>query len=73
MARVPLVFNTEHYFVLAPAGERGSLVVHGLLAHGLGAPLAATTIDWATRTHFEDMNLALKERTEKMNGAGDGQ
>ena len=69
--RVPLVFGTEHYFALAPVGERGARLVHGLLAYGIGAPLAARTIERATRTHFDDMNQALKERTEKMNGGGD--
>jgi hypothetical protein len=45
--------------------------VHGLLAYGLGAPLAARTMARATRTHFDNMNQALKERTEKMNRKGD--
>jgi hypothetical protein len=71
--RVPLVFDTEHYFAIAPVGERASLVVHGLLAYGFGAPLAARTIDRVTRRHFDQMNLALKERTETMDGGGDAQ
>lgn len=71
--RVPLVFDTEHYFAIAPIGDRRARLEHGLLAYGLGAPFAARAIDRVTRRHFDEMNQALKERTEKMNGGGDGQ
>jgi hypothetical protein len=71
--RMPLVFDTEHYFSIAPAGERRSRLVHGLLAYGLGTRLAARTIDTVTRPHFDQMNQALKERTEKMDSGRDCQ
>lgn len=57
---MPLVFDTEHHFAIAPIGERRSRLVHGLLAYGLGARLAARTIDRVARPHFDQMNQALK-------------
>ena len=64
--------DTEHYFSIAPLGDRGSRLEHGLLAYGLGTALAARTIDRVTRVRFDQMNHALKQRTEQMNGGRHG-
>jgi hypothetical protein len=69
--RMPLVFDTEHYFVISPLGERRSRLEHGLLAYGIATPLAARTIDRVTKEHFEQMNRALKRRIEQMGTGGD--
>jgi hypothetical protein len=64
--RLPLVFDTEHYFAIEALSSRTSRVDHGLLAYGLLAPLAARTIHRATKRHFEKMNEALKQRVETL-------
>ena len=68
--RLPLIFDTEHYFAISALGQRGSRLEHGLLAYGLGTPFAARTIDQVTRGHFDEMNRALKQRTEQMDTGG---
>src|SRR5579859_4225402 len=60
--RMPFVFETEHYFAIDPLGEGRSRLQHGLLAYGIGTPLAAKGIDLVTKEHFEHMNRALKRR-----------
>jgi hypothetical protein len=64
--RVPLVFDTEHYFSIEALSSRTSRVDHGLFAYGLLAPLAARTVHRVTKRHFEMMNVALKQRVETM-------
>jgi hypothetical protein len=63
--RLPLVFDTEHYFSVSAIGSRGSRLDHGLVAYGLGTPLAARTMNRVTKRHFELMNHALKRRVEQ--------
>lgn len=68
--RVPLFFDTEHYFSIAAVGHRRSRLDHGLVAYGIGAPLARRTVHRVTKSHFEKMNRALKERVEQTASGG---
>lgn len=60
----PLFFESEHVFIIEPAGT-GSRLTHDMLFYGLLVPLARTRIKRSIEGPFVLMNRALKERVEK--------
>lgn len=64
----PGVFESEHYFILEPAGDGKTRLVHGMDCHGLAVPLMGKMTEKSTRGPFGDMNRALKERAESASG-----
>jgi hypothetical protein len=59
---LPGLFDGEHYFLLAPDGERTTLV-HGEDFSGLLVGILGGALD-ATEKGFQAMNVALKTRAE---------
>ncbi len=57
----------EHFFLLRPAGEGRTRLVHGANIQGLFVKLAGHTLTLATRASV-GMNIALKERVEQGRG-----
>ncbi len=73
--RLPGVFDFEHYWELEPAAGGGTKLRHGLVLRGLLAPLLWNYMERTSRAPFEAMNLAHKERAEKLareRGGGSG-
>jgi hypothetical protein len=66
---VPLLFESEHIFIIEQAGEGRSRLIHDMIFYGLLIPLARSKIVSTVKGHFNDMNLALKDRVEQ-NQAG---
>ena len=60
----PLFFESEHCFIIEPAGS-GSRLTHDMLFYGLLIPLARARIRRSIEGPFNLMNRALKERVEK--------
>ena len=61
----PGLFDGEHYFGLVPAGDGSTQFTHGERFTGLLVPLFCGTLDRGTKTGFEAMNVALKQRLER--------
>jgi hypothetical protein len=61
----PLFFESEHIFIIEPAGA-GSRLAHDMLFYGMLVPLARARIRKSVAGPFELMNRALKERAEKI-------
>ena len=62
---IPGLFNGEHYFLLAPAGERATRFTQGEKFSGiLVTPFEKRGMLKATQQGFEAMNAALKARAE---------
>lgn len=60
---IPGLFDGEHYFLLQPAPDRGTTLVHGEHFRGILLPLLAGALK-KSLVGFERMNLALKARCE---------
>ena len=65
---VPLLFESEHIFIIEQAGKSRSRLVHDMIFYGLLIPLARSRIVGTVKSHFNDMNMALKERVERTSG-----
>jgi hypothetical protein len=63
------VFDGEHYFRLTPEAAGSTALIHGERFTGLLVPLLRGSLDRDTRSGFEAMNRALKQRVEQ--GVGD--
>ena len=59
------IFDGEHYFCLAPSGAGSTEFTHGERFTGLLVPLLRGALDRDTRSGFEAMNRALKQRVEQ--------
>lgn len=63
---LPGIFEGEHYFRLTPDDASGSTeLIHGERFTGLLVPLLRGSLDRDTRSGFEAMNRALKQRVEQ--------
>lgn len=62
------LFDGEHYFILTPAADGTTQFTQGEFFTGLLVPIFRGTLDRGTRTGFEAMNLALKERLARLAG-----
>jgi hypothetical protein len=56
------LFDGEHYFKLVPGDGGSTVFTHGEDFAGLLVPLFRSTLDGKTKTGFEAMNNALKQR-----------
>lgn len=63
---LPGLFDGEHYFRLEPIGTTRVRFVHGEAFSGLLVGLAKDSLLEATREGFDEMNRALKRRTESL-------
>lgn len=63
---LPGLFDGEHYFRLEPIGKSRVRFVHGEAFSGLLVGLAKDSLLTATREGFDEMNRALKRRTESL-------
>ena len=63
---VPGLFDGEHYFRLEPIGTSRVRLRHGEAFSGLLVGLAKDSLLTATRDGFEEMNRALKRRSESL-------
>ncbi len=61
----PLLFESEHIFLIENAGT-GSRLIHDMLFYGLLVPLARGRIVRSVEGPFVLMNNALKERAENI-------
>lgn len=61
----PKLFESEHTFILEPKGDGTIHLDHDFIAYGLLTPLARKRVEASVIGPFEDMNRALKERSEK--------
>jgi hypothetical protein len=61
---VPGLFDGEHSFTIDPVAEERVRFVHAERFTGLLVPLAAKMLDQDIRRGFEEMNRALKLRSE---------
>lgn len=61
---VPLLFESEHFFIIGGKPDEKSRLEHGIVYYGLFVPLVGKRLERATRGPFEEMNRALKERAE---------
>lgn len=66
---VPKVLESQHYFTIEPRPEGGVSLDHGMDYYGLLIPLLGGRLEALTRGPFEDMNAALKERSEGKQGS----
>jgi hypothetical protein len=62
---LPGIFDGEHYFCLASSGAESTEFTHGERFTGLLVPLLRGALDRDTRSGFEAMNRALKQRVEQ--------
>jgi hypothetical protein len=62
---LPGIFDGEHYFRLASGGAGSTQFTHGERFTGLLVPLLRGALDRDTRSGFEAMNRALKQRVEQ--------
>jgi hypothetical protein len=62
---LPGIFDGEHYFRLASGGAGLTEFTHGERFTGLLVPLLRGALDRDTRSGFEAMNRALKQRVEQ--------
>ena len=62
------LFDGEHYYGLAPMADGSTLFTHGEHFRGLLVRPFRSALDGRTKSGFEAMNLALKQRIE--GGAG---
>jgi hypothetical protein len=63
--RIPLVLDSEHYFILEELPEGRTLLRHDMIFFGLIVPLISRIIHEKTVVPFTLMNRALNERVEK--------
>jgi hypothetical protein len=61
----PKLFESEHTFVIEPKGDGTIHLDHDFIAYGLLTPLARNRLETSVIGPFEDMNRALKERSEE--------
>ncbi len=61
---VPGLFDGEHFFELHETGSERTRFVHGERFSGLLVAFAKSSFEGPTRSGFERMNRALKERAE---------
>ncbi len=61
---VPGLFDGEHTFTVLPLGENRVRFVQREAFKGVLVPLFARSLEANTQRGFEEMNRALKERTE---------
>lgn len=62
---IPGLFNGEHCFTIEALDEKGVRFVQHEKFTGLLVPLMARSLDRDTKSGFEAMNRALKERAER--------
>jgi len=63
---IPGIFDGEHSFVIAPAGENRVRLIQRETFNGLLVPFLGSLLH-NTKQSFDKMNLALKERVEQAN------
>jgi len=62
--RVPLLFDSEHYFIIEQAGKDKISLTHNMVFFGLMIPFVKRLIRKKTLDAFNLMNRALKEQAE---------
>lgn len=58
------LFESEHIFILQQMDENKTRLDHDMIFSGLLIPPVKNILEKATRQPFEDMNRALKQRSE---------
>lgn len=58
------LFDGEHYFMLNENGDGTTTLIHGEFFSGLLVDMFAKTLDTKTKSGFEKLNDALKQRAE---------
>jgi hypothetical protein len=66
---LPLLFDADHLFTVAPRGAAGSQLVQQEQFSGLLVPFFRGSLDRGTLPAFQAMNTALKDRAEKATAA----
>lgn len=61
------IFDGEHYFILSPNEQGGTLFEHGEIFSGLLVALVKNKVIPNTTQGFKTMNEALKQRVENLN------
>ena len=64
----PLLFESEHVFIIEPAAKGGCRLTHDMIFYGLMVPLLKRWIARSVEAPFDLMNRALKAQAEKSNG-----
>jgi hypothetical protein len=59
------LFDGEHYFVLNENGDGTTTLIHGEFFGGLLVSLFSKALDTKTKSGFEKLNEALKQRAER--------
>jgi hypothetical protein len=59
------LFDGEHYFVLIENGDGTTTLIHGEFFSGLLVSMFSKTLDTKTKSGFEKLNEALKQRAER--------
>jgi hypothetical protein len=59
------LFDGEHYFLLNENGDGTTTLIHGENFSGLLVSMFSKTLDTKTKSGFEKLNAALKQRAEK--------
>ncbi|MGQ9476774.1 MAG: SRPBCC family protein [Actinomycetota bacterium] len=62
--RVPWLFDFEHYWIMEPEPEAGTIFRHGTVIRGLIAPMLAPQLKRMSHGPFQNMNRAHRDRTE---------
>lgn len=62
---IPKLFDGEHYFEIEPIDDQRCRFVQGEHFGGVLVPFLRSMLDKQTRSGFEAMNQALKERAER--------
>lgn len=62
---LPGIFDGEHYFLLAADSDSSTTLTHGERFTGMLIPFMRGMLDRDTRSGFEAMNRALKQRAEQ--------
>lgn len=62
---VRFLFESEHIFMIEPSTDNSVTLAHEMIFYGLLIPLLPKKMLGAVTVNFNDMNMALKERSEK--------
>ncbi len=63
--RFPILFDTEHYWIIEAKQDGKTHLLQGTVIYGLFALLAGRVLERSSRGPFESMNRAHKERAER--------
>ena len=61
---IPKLFDGEHYFIIKEKPDGSSQLIHGEIFSGILALILWGSMEQDTKKGFEDMNKAIKNRSE---------